>query len=120
MPEWYGKDLEKLEGATSIERAVGPRYRTEVSDLGLGLTQRDMLQRLRDWGYDASQMECRTWIQRYRLGDGSKDGNVALYALSRQDLQRWYHVDGMTRHQLVDKYRAETGIFAHGEISSHG
>ena len=41
------------------------------------------------------------------------DARASLYALSRQDLQRWYHVEGLTPQQLVDKYRAETGIFAH-------
>ena len=69
-----------------------------------------MQRRLLAWGYDATKSACWTWLQRYRLGDGAKDGSVSLYALSRQDLQRWYHVDRLTPQQLVDKYRAETGI----------
>ena len=47
-----------------------------------------------------------------RLGDGAKHGNCAVYALSRRDLQYWYHVEGLRGRALVDKYRAETGVFA--------
>ena len=37
---------------------------------------------------------------------------MALFALSRQDLQRWHYVDGLTPLELQEKYRAETGVYA--------
>jgi len=49
-----------VSGAAEIEELCGERYRREVSDLGLGHGERDMYQRLLDWGYDASREACRT------------------------------------------------------------
>ena len=72
-----------------------------------------MKERLGTWGYDVAVTACYEWLRRYRLGDGAKDGSAAIYTLSRQDLQRWYHVEGLRSHALVDRYRAETGIYAH-------
>ena len=102
----------ELDGPQELEEACGHRYRTEVSDLGLGLGQRDMHKRLSVWGYVASQQACRDWLSRYRLGDGAVDGTDSLYALSRQDLQRWFHIDGLTPQQLQERYRKETGVYA--------
>ena len=34
---------------------MGARYRLEVTDLGLGVTPRDMLKMLLDWGYQVSR-----------------------------------------------------------------
>ena len=73
-----------------------------------------MKQRLHVWGYEATERTCKDWLQSYRLGDGAVDGCAALYTLSRQDLQRWYHIEKLTPAQLVDRYRSETGIFADG------
>ena len=66
-----------------------------------------MLQRLRLWGYDATQQTCKDWLTRYRWGDGAVDGTASLYKSSRQDLQRWYHVEGLTSQQLQERYRKE-------------
>ena len=102
----------KLLTGDSVEAACGKRYREEVSDLGLGLNYRNMQVRLEAWGYEAGPYALREWLGKYRLGDGAKHGNCAVYALSRRDLQYWYHVDGLRGRALVDKYRAETGVFA--------
>ena len=40
-------------------QAVGARYRLEVTDLGLGVTPRDMLKMLLDWGYQVSREACQ-------------------------------------------------------------
>ena len=40
-----------IKGADGIEAACGERYRREVSDLGLGLQQREMRGKLKSWGY---------------------------------------------------------------------
>ena len=40
------------------------------------------------------------------------DGTASLYALSRQDLQRWYHVEGLSPQLLQQRYRKETGVYA--------
>ena len=53
------------------------------------------------------------WLRSYRLGDGAKDGGVGVYTLSRQQLQRWYHVDKITDPTaLQEKYRVECGVYA--------
>ena len=52
------------------------------------------------------------WLRGYRLGDGAKDGGVGVYVLSRQQLQRWYYVDGLSATELQEKYRSECGVYA--------
>ena len=55
----------------------------------------------------------REWLRKYLKGsDGAKDGGVSVYVLSRQDLQRWYHVEGLTGAALQERYREECGIYA--------
>ena len=49
----------KLVGAQALEQACGARYREEVTDLGLGFAARDMVSKLRTWGYDASREACQ-------------------------------------------------------------
>ena len=49
----------KLLGAKAVEEACGPRYRREVTDLGLGFAHRQMASTLRTWGYDASRESCQ-------------------------------------------------------------
>ena len=71
----------KLDNADSVEAACGKRYREQVSDLGLGLTYRDMQVRLKAWGYEAGEVAVRHWLGKYRLGGGAKYGNAAVYAL---------------------------------------
>ena len=105
----------KLLTGDAVEAACGKRYREQVSDLGLGLNYPNMQVRLKAWGYEAGPYALREWLGKYRLGDGAKHGNCAVYALSRRDLQYWYHVEGLRGRALVDKYRAETGVFAHWE-----
>ena len=53
------------------------------------------------------------WLRGYRLGGGVKDGGVAVYLLSRQQLQKWWYVDKMTPTELQEKYRVECGVYAH-------
>ena len=53
------------------------------------------------------------WLRSYRLGDVAKDGGAGVYVLSRQQLQRWYHVDNMDPTALQEKYRVECGVYAH-------
>ena len=77
----------RIEGADAIEAACGERYRREVSDLGLGLKYRDMLEKLESWGYAVTQEGCRVWLQKYRLATKARDGNNAVYADSKFDLQ---------------------------------
>ena len=36
-----------------------------------------------------------------------------MYVLARDDLMRWYHVDGLSGLQLTDKYRSVHGVYAH-------
>ena len=103
----------KLVGAKAVEEACGPRYRREVSDLGLGVSQRQMVSTLRTWGYEPTRESCQEWLRTYRLSDGGKDGGAGVYRLSRQQLQRWFHVDGLTPTQLQERYRSECGVYAH-------
>ena len=49
----------KLLGAKAVEEACGPRYRREVTDLGLGFAHRQMVSTLRTWGADASRESCQ-------------------------------------------------------------
>ncbi len=101
-----------IDGARALEEACGERYRREVVDLGLGHGSEDMWRRLRVWGYDVSREACSNWLRSYRLSSSFKEGNCAMYALSRQDLRTWYYVDKLTPTQLQDKYRDEHGVFA--------
>ena len=57
--------------------------------------------------------EPQEWIRSYRLGDWAKDGGASVYVLSRQQLQRWSHVDKITNPtELQEKYRLECGVYA--------
>ena len=106
----------ELSDAQHIEQTCGSRYRTEVTDLGLGISQAHMTQRLLSWGYRASRPACEKWLAMYRLGAGVRDGNVAILALSRQDLQRWYYVEGIQdQRQLQLKYMEECGVYYRAE-----
>ena len=57
----------ELDGPKELEEACGHRYRTEVSDLGLGHGQRDMRKRLSVWGCVANQFACRHPQRRRRM-----------------------------------------------------
>ena len=46
------------------------------------------------------------------MGDGAKDSGASVFVQSREQLMRWYHVDGMKGRALQDKYRQECGVFA--------
>ena len=35
-----------------------------------------------------------------------------MYELSRQELQRWYHVERLTPQQLQERFRKEAGVYA--------
>ena len=61
--------------------------------------------RLQPWGYDAQQRACTEWLQRHRLGEGGKDGNLATYMLAKQDLLRWHHVENLSKRGLQERYR---------------
>ena len=102
-----------LADAEALERECGPRYRREHSDLGLGHTRVELQAVLVGWGYQASEKVCRTWLRQYRLGDGAKDGGASVYVLARDDLMRWYHVQGLSGLELTDKYRSVHGVYAH-------
>ena len=82
-------------------------------DLGLGHTWRELQQALADWGYTVVQWSCREWLRLYRLGDGARDGGASVYTLARDDLRRWYHVDGLRGAELCDKYRSVYGVYSH-------
>ena len=75
-----------------------------------GHGEREMYQRMIDWGYYATRDACRTWLSTYRLVSGGIDGNASVYTLSRQDLQRWYYVDQLSPTQLQKKYLTEHGV----------
>ena len=47
------------------------------------------------------------------VGDGAKDGGASVYVLAREDLMRWYHVQGLSGLELTDKYRSVHGVYAH-------
>ena len=102
-----------LADAAALERECGPRYRREQSDLGLGHTWAELQAVLAGWGYQAEEWTCRTWLMQYRLGDGAKDGGASVYVLARDDLMRWYHVEGLSGLELTDKYRSVHGVYAH-------
>ena len=71
-----------------------------------------MQSRLQTWGYDAQQRACTEWLQRYRLGDGGKDGNVATYVLAKQDLLRWHRVGNLSKRRLQERCRRVHGVHA--------
>ena len=100
-------------GAAGIEAACGERYRREVSDLGLGLGEREMREKLESWGYAVTREACRKWLQQFRLVTMAKDGNSALFAASKADLQYWYHVEKLSPTALQQRYLQEHGVFAH-------
>ncbi len=102
-----------LADAAALERECGPRYRREHSDLGLGHSWRELQAVLADWGYSAGPTLCRKWLRQYRLGDGAKDCGASVYVLAREDLMRWYHVQGLSGLELTDKYRSVHGVYAH-------
>ena len=102
----------QLAGADAVEKACGSRYRKEATDLGLGFIVREMVSKLRTWGYDASREGCQEWLRKYRLGDGAKDGGVGVYVFSPQDLQRWFHVEKLSPSDLQERYWVECGVYA--------
>ena len=106
-------EVKVVSPAKALEAECGDRYRSEVSDKGLGLQRDDMVKRLFDWGIEASTDTCEEWIRNYRRGDGAKDGNASVFELSRQDLRRWYHVDNLSSLQLQQKYQEVYGVRAH-------
>ena len=72
-----------------------------------------MQQSLKHWGYEASREACRARLKRYRMGVGNPvDGNSAVYVLSRHDLMRWYHVDGLGADALHIRYLKTHGVHA--------
>ena len=99
-----------LDSAASIESTCGQRYRSERTHLGLGFSYVEMQTTLRMWGYEAHARYCRSWLDKYHLDDAALDGGVGSFVLSRQDLQRWYHVEGLRGRALQDRYRSEHGI----------
>ena len=99
-------------GPAGIEAACGERYRREVSDLVLGPRQREMREKLESWGYAVTVEACRKWLQRYRLVTMAKDGNSAVFAASKADLQYWYHVEKLSKTALQQRYLEEHGAFA--------
>ena len=42
----------------------------------------------------------------------AKDGNNAVYAASKADLQYWYHVEKLSPTELQQRYLEEHGVFA--------
>ena len=101
-----------LSTTAEVEAACGGRYRAEVSDHGMGLTRGQMRATLLQWGYDVSLHVCREWLVRYRLGGGVVDGCAAVYAVSRQDVQRWYFVDEIGIREVQRRYRNLHGVYA--------
>ena len=102
-----------ITSAAGIEEACGERYRREVSDLGLGLQYRDMREKLLSWGYSVGEEACRIWLARYRLASKAKDGNTAVYASAKEDLQYWFHVEKLSPAALQQRYLHEHGVYAH-------
>ena len=76
-----------------------------------------MQARLLILGFRASEGSCREWIRKYKSTTNMRDGNVSLLRLSRQDLQRWYYVDGLCGIALQKKFADETGItYGHSNL----
>ena len=46
------------------------------------------------------------------MGCAGVDGGAGVFALSREQLQRWYFVEEMSPTQLQQKYRVECGVYA--------
>ena len=57
----------ELAGAQAVDEAVGARYRREVTDLGLGVSDRDMKARLRTWGYEVAREACQDMLWSSRI-----------------------------------------------------
>ena len=72
-----------------------------------------MREKLESWGYAVPRTACKKWLQQYRLVTKAKDGNSAVYAASKADLQCWYHVEKMSPTALQQRYLEEHGVFAH-------
>ena len=60
------RTVRELAGARAVEEAVGARYRREVTDLGLGVSDRDMKARLRAWGYEVPSEACQDMLRSSR------------------------------------------------------
>ena len=107
-----GGGLVSLSSAEEVERAVGVRYRREVSDLGLGVDKYSMQRQLRSWGYEVKYWHCLQWLRWYRMGVKAEDSGAAVFEVSRVQLMRWHHVEGIGGRALQDKYRRECGVYA--------
>ncbi len=46
------------------------------------------------------------------MGDKAGDSGAAVFEVSRVQLMRWYHVEGLRGRTLQDKYRQECGVCA--------
>ena len=101
-----------LESYHAIETAVGERYRQECILIGLHQGKRNMVRILHSWGYNATEEACRNWLQAYKHRSELREGNAAVYALSRQDLRVWWYVDKLDITALMDKYLEVHGVFA--------
>ena len=62
--------------------------------------------------YESIHLASQEWLRRYRMGCAGVDGGVGVFALSREQLQRWYFVEEMSPTQLQQKYRVECGVYA--------
>ena len=101
----------KVSTPEELESICGCKYRREVSDLGLGMTKTEMKNTLYAWKIDASMATCAGWLTEYRLGDGAKDAGAGVFDLNRENLQRWYHLEGLRGEELTDRYRQVNGIY---------
>ena len=82
-------ELQPSNSCDELELACGDRYRTQVSDLGLGCVGSAMQQQLREWGYTVSKDICVDWLRQYRLRLGGIHGDISSLAHMRTDLQRF-------------------------------
>ena len=102
----------RLGSVEDIERVVGARYRRARTDLGLGLTAECMLRQLWCWGYEVGEECCCAWLDRHRFGADTVGVGDSVFARSREQLMRWYHVEGLHGLALQDRYRQACGVDA--------
>ena len=109
-------ELQSLADATAIEEAIGSTYRRDYANKGLGLDRSSMRQILLGQGYDCAADACKPWLRRYARGSVDQpEGNYATYALVRQDLLRWYHVEKLNERELQTRCSEELGFWPHAD-----
>ena len=63
-------------------QAAGARYRLEVTDLGMGVTPREMMKTLLSWGYQVSREACQEQHTLYLILNYLSISRLCIYLIT--------------------------------------